>query len=70
MNKTCSWCGHEHQVMASASRLGEQRWFCHADDHSCYNDRRGRYFDDQNSVPAPAWDDSRLQAILAEFRAH
>lgn len=53
--KTCHACGHEHAIMASASqRFGsgpwENRYFCHEDDHSCYNDNRGNYFGELDAV--------------------
>lgn len=43
----CFACGHSHRHLASAwnSKQG-QRFFCHENDHSCYNDQRGRYFED------------------------
>lgn len=43
-SKACYDCGHEHRTMASASRKDRTRYFCHENDHSCYNDRLGKFF--------------------------
>lgn len=58
----CHDCGHEHRTMAMATRsvpVGKSklmedeiygtntRFFCHENDHSCYHDRYGKYWDDR-----------------------
>ena len=48
--RECHDCGHEHATMASASRPlpgftdWEFRFFCHENDHSCYQARYGNYW--------------------------
>lgn len=52
--KVCDECGYvafPHEPMASASRSGETRYFCHNEVRSCYNFRRGRYFPDPVEEP-------------------
>lgn len=44
VNAPCDECGATGEYKASASRGGETRYFCHNDERSCYNKRRGRYF--------------------------
>lgn len=47
---TCHSCGHQHLTMANATiGQGERsvsRHYCHENDHSCYQDHQGHYFDD------------------------
>jgi hypothetical protein len=42
----CHHCGGGiGEFKASATRGNEERFFCHNDERSCYNERRGNYFD-------------------------
>jgi hypothetical protein len=45
--KACHNCGDTSRIKASASRAGVTRYFCHDNDRSCYNERRGAYFTDE-----------------------
>jgi hypothetical protein len=42
----CFNCGDTGRLKAQATRGDERRWFCHTAERSCYNERRGSYFDD------------------------
>ena len=42
----CHACGDTGRMKGTASQAGETRYFCHSNDKSCYNDFRGRYFED------------------------
>ena len=42
--RQCHGCGRTDGLYASASHRGEERFFCHDDIRSCYNEWRGRYF--------------------------
>jgi len=46
-SKPCDYCGDGiGEFKASAWRKDKgERFFCHNDERSCYNDARGRYFD-------------------------
>lgn len=69
--KTCHDCGHEHKVMASASQGDVQRYFCHANDHSCYNDNRGNYFGELDAVGInPRTPEGQLDYLLREIKVH
>lgn len=46
MTKPCHNCGDTERIKASAWNGSEHRYFCHDDDRSCYNERRGNYFDE------------------------
>lgn len=47
----CNECGRSGDMMASASRGNLTRHFCHNDERSCYNKRRGRYFEEIHQDP-------------------
>lgn len=34
--QVCTACGHTHEHMASVYYKGKTDWYCHEDDHSCY----------------------------------
>lgn len=42
----CYHCGQSHYFMAKVTRGDETRYFCHINERSCYNELRGRYFDE------------------------
>lgn len=49
--KVCHECGATEGTMARATMSGrETRYFCHNAGRSCYNVRRGRYFDDEGTI--------------------
>lgn len=45
--RPCSDCGETGRVKAHVNRGPEHRWFCHDEEKSCYNHRRGNYFEEK-----------------------
>lgn len=44
--KPCDYCGRRGEMKAMAGTGSDQRLYCHSSERSCYNDARGRYFED------------------------
>ena len=44
--RPCDDCGETGRQKALAQRGPLKRWFCHDEEKSCYNYRRGNYFED------------------------
>jgi hypothetical protein len=42
----CSHCHETGRLKGTASRGAITKYFCHEGDKSCYNERKGAYFDD------------------------
>jgi hypothetical protein len=42
----CHNCGTWGYALAKVTRNSKTRWFCHTSERSCYNERRGNYWDD------------------------
>lgn len=53
--RQCHGCGRTDGLHASASYRGEERFFCHDDIRSCYNEWRGRYFEEPKPEGGPRW---------------
>lgn len=53
IDAACHHCGETSDIKAMASKGDEVRYFCHNSRKSCYNERRGTYFDDRNAGANP-----------------